>query len=157
MTVLSPMTEDDFRAFLEEAIAGYAASNVKSGRWSAETAMAQSKVEFDRLLPKGLATPDNYLYRILGHESEPVGILWWAAVDNGGVRGAFIYEIRVQEAFRRQGHAKRAIQALEPIVREHGIHRLGLHVFAYNEGAQALYRSLGFEVTSLNMLKSLTG
>jgi len=151
------MTENDFNTFLNEEIAGYAESNVKSGRWSADTAMAQSKGELDRLLPQGLATPDHYFYRILGHDSESVGILWWAVVELAGVRSAFIYEIRVHEAFRRQGHAKRAIQALEPIVHERGMKRLGLHVFAYNEGAQALYRSLGFEVTSLNMLKTLGG
>ncbi len=33
---------------------------------------------------------------------------------------------------------------------------LGLHVFAFNKGAQALYRSLGFKVASLNLRKPLT-
>jgi RimJ/RimL family protein N-acetyltransferase len=38
-----------------------------------------------------------------------------------------------------------------------GLQRLGLHVFAHNHGARALYESLGYAVASLNMLKPLDG
>ncbi|MBV8659090.1 MAG: GNAT family N-acetyltransferase [Burkholderiales bacterium] len=155
MSVLIPMTEADCQVFLAETIAQYAQSNVESGRWAAETALARSKTELGRLLPQGLATPDNQLLTIVDETGEAVGVLWWAAVEQAGVRNPFIYEIRIHPRHRRQGHAKRALQALESIVRELGYTRLGLHVFAYNEGAQALYRALGFEVMSLNMAKRL--
>jgi ribosomal protein S18 acetylase RimI-like enzyme len=36
-----------------------------------------------------------------------------------------------------------------------GLRAIGLHVFNQNTSAQALYRSLGYEVTSVNMLKHL--
>jgi hypothetical protein len=44
---------------------------------------------------------------------------------------------------------------LEAIAREMGLQQMGLHVFAHNPGASALYESLGYVVTSLNMLKPL--
>ena len=40
-------------------------------------------------------------------------------------------------------------------MRELGLSAIGLHVFAYNSGSQALYASLGYEVTGSNMRKSL--
>ncbi len=37
----------------------------------------------------------------------------------------------------------------------HGLSGIALHVFAHNAEAQALYRSLGYNVASMNMLKPL--
>ena len=36
-----------------------------------------------------------------------------------------------------------------------GLRDIGLHVFAHNDGAQALYHALGYEVTGLNMRKAM--
>jgi ribosomal protein S18 acetylase RimI-like enzyme len=47
------------------------------------------------------------------------------------------------------------LQAIEPRVRELGVTGIGLHVFAHNPGAQALYAKLGYNVTSINMRKNL--
>lgn len=38
-----------------------------------------------------------------------------------------------------------------------GLGKIGLHVFSFNLGAQALYRSLGYGITGMNMLKPLRG
>jgi ribosomal protein S18 acetylase RimI-like enzyme len=86
-----------------------------------------------------------------------VGSLWVAILDRAGVRTAFIFNVEIDEPYRRQGHAKRAFKALEVVVRELGVDIIGLHVFAYNTAAQALYESLGYGVTGLNMQKRLKG
>ena len=62
---------------------------------------------------------------------------------------------RCSAQHQRQGHGRAAFQALEARVQALGLGSIGLHVFAQNVGAQALYRSLGFGVTGLNMLKPL--
>ena len=51
--------------------------------------------------------------------------------------------------------SRRALAAVEALARTQGATSLGLHVFAFNEGAQALYRRLGYQVASLNLLKPL--
>ena len=75
-------------------------------------------------------------------------------VDHG-VRSAYVYDLAVHAAHRRQGHARRAFKDLERRVRAVGIDRIGLHVFGQNPGAHALYAGLGYGVTGINMLKRL--
>jgi ribosomal protein S18 acetylase RimI-like enzyme len=55
----------------------------------------------------------------------------------------------------RRGHARAALAALEAVAREHGITTLALNVFGSNHGAQELYRSVGYVVTSMSMQKEL--
>jgi len=156
MSVLVPMSETAFSQYVESAIAGYAEQNVTSGRWAAADALDRSRAEHEKLLPGGLATPDNYLFEIRNAEgTETVGALWLGVVERAGVRIAFIFDVRVDEPCRGQGHAKGALKALEPFVRSLGLSTIGLHVFAYNTGARALYESLGYGTTSINMHKHL--
>jgi len=150
------MSEDTFQHYRDAAIAGYAEDNVASGRWPAEGALVRSQADFASSLPQGLETPDNYLYEVKADESGPtVGFIWFAVVDKNGLKSAFVYDVEIKPPFRRQGHAEGAFAALEPLVRALGLSSIGLHVFNHNPGAQALYRKLGYEVTSLNMQKSL--
>ena len=107
-------------------------------------------------LPLGLRTPDNYLFEIVaGEDGACVGYLWFAVVEKNGLQSAFVYDVAIKPEFRRQGHAQAAFDALEPLVRKLGLSSIGLHVFSQNAGAQALYRKLGYGVTSVNMLKHL--
>ena len=121
-----------------------------------EGALERSRDDFQHLLPRGLATPDNYLYEIMAEKSGPtVGFLWFAVQDQQGLRSAFVYDVRVKEEYRRLGHATRAFLALEPIVVGLGLPSIGLHVFGHNHAAQALYGRLGYAVTDINMVKAL--
>ena len=72
-----------------------------------------------------------------------------------GIPLAYVVNIEIGPEHRHQGHATRAFEALDSVVRELGRSTIGLNVFAYNTGAQALYASLGYEVTALSMRKSL--
>jgi len=156
MTTLVPMLQEVFATYLESAIAGYADDNVASGRWPAEGALARSRTDFENSLPQGLATPDNFLFEIKSELGGPtVGFLWFAVVEKNGIRSAFIFDVEVKPEFRRQGHARAAFQAVEPIVRGLGLSSIGLHVFGHNPEAQALYNSLGYGITGINMLKAL--
>ncbi len=156
MSVLVPMSPEAYAQYLVAAVAGYAQQNVSSGRWPAEGALERSNAEHQRLLPQGLATPDNYLFEIQDAEARAVvGSLWFAVENRAGARTGFVFDVRVNERYRRQGHATRAFKALELFARGLGLSTIGLHVFAYNTEAQALYQALGYGITSLNMHKHL--
>jgi ribosomal protein S18 acetylase RimI-like enzyme len=156
VTILVPMSAESWPHYLDAAVAGYANDNVDAGRWPAEGALARAQADFDISLPQGLATPDNYLFEIKIAEAGPtIGFLWFAVVQKNGLRSAFVYDVEIKPEFRRQGHAAAAFKALEPLVRKLGLTSIGLHVFAHNPGAQALYRKLGYAVASVNMLKQL--
>ena len=151
------MRADVYPSYLRAAAASYAEDNIASRRWPKAGALARALAEMQRHLPQGLATPDNHLFEIVATEDGvTVGYLWFAVEERHGMRGAFIYDLEVKAAFRRQGHAKRALQALEKIVTALGLSSIGLHVFSQNAGAQALYRELGFSITGLNMRKRIS-
>src|SRR5262249_12606613 len=127
-----------------------------SGRWRPELALDTAREEFNRLLPDGRSTSNHHLMQIVAPNSaEVVGWLWWAVTERSGIREAFIFDIKVFEQFRRQGYGMMQLQEMEELVRKTGLPRIGLHVFAYNQPAQALFAALGFTVTSLNMHKVL--
>jgi ribosomal protein S18 acetylase RimI-like enzyme len=158
MVILAPMNPDAFVGYREAAATGYAEDNVAFGRWPKAGALQRSYEDFDESLPQGLATPDNFLYEILIKSTgAAVGIIWFAVVVKNGLRSAFVYDVEVKPEFRRHGYARAAFSALEPLVHALGLSSIGLHVFGNNSGAQALYHSLGYGITGINMLKQIGG
>ena len=156
MTTLQPMRAESFGDYMEAAIAGYAQDNIDAGRWPRVGALDRSRADFESLLPRGLSTPGNFIYEIVANEGGPVvGVVWIAIEDKHGAVSAYIYDIAIEPAFRRRGHALHALQALEPIAEAAGATGIGLNVFANNAGAQALYRKLGYAPTNFNMHKAL--
>ena len=81
MAHLARMTQKQFERYLDAAIAGYADEKVQAGNWSAAEALARSRQEFLKLLPQGLATPNQHLFAITGDAGEQVGFLWFAVVQ----------------------------------------------------------------------------
>lgn len=157
MINLRAMTTDEFTEYLARTAPEYAAEKVKAGNWSAEEALQKAQETYANLLPQGVATPDNYLYIIEAMASgQVVGLIWMAAIQQGPKRLGFIYDLYIEEAARRHGYAQAAMLALEDAARILGIETLALHVFGHNHGARALYTKLGYEITNINMAKSLT-
>ena len=156
MPAFLSMRPEYYSVFFELASQAYASENVLAGRWPADEALDLARSETERLLPQGLATPDNQLLEILETEHGPtVGFVWFARMKRGSTYAAFIYQIYVAPEARRRGFASAALAAVERMAREQGLSALALHVFAHNEGAQALYRSFGYVTASLNMHKPL--
>ena len=154
MVRLVPMTESEFDVYLEKAVPEYAADNVRAGYWSEEEALERARKSYQRFLPQGVKTEHNYLFRIQIEETgEKIGILWMkheAPRPHG-----FIFEIRLDESKRGKGYGKQAMLAIEAVAKGLGIETIGLHVFAHNPAAMQLYKGLGYEVTSQNMVKRL--
>ncbi|MBK8528011.1 MAG: GNAT family N-acetyltransferase [Rubrivivax sp.] len=156
MTSIRPMQQKSFDAYRLASAQGYAHDNVTAGRWPDSGAFERALEDFDQSLPQGLSTPNNFVFDIRDDaKQETVGVIWFGVVEKNGIKSAFVYDVEVIAKHQRQGHARATFELLEPIVRQLGLQRIGLHVFKQNTGAQALYSSLGYEVTGINMLKQL--
>ena len=146
MVRLIPMSEDDFETYLDITVPDYAAQNIRAGYWAEEGALERSRKAYDNLLPQGVKTENNYLFRIQIEESgEKIGFLWLkheAPRPHG-----FIYDIRLDEAQRGRGYGKQAMLALEELAKGLNLETIGLHVFTHNANAMNLYKRLGYEVT----------
>jgi ribosomal protein S18 acetylase RimI-like enzyme len=155
MVTLQPMTEAELQRYLEPAIVEYAQGHVKDGQWTEAEAVEKSRKEFRDLLPQGVATPNHYLFTLLNEAQQPVGMLWFARRESQGHPMAFVYDVRIDEAFRRRGYASQAFREMENKVRELGWNRISLHVFGNNHAAIDLYTKVGYEVTNVLMAKTL--
>ncbi len=149
------MTQPEFDAFLARSIPEYAADNVRAGYWAESEALERSRKEFERFLPQGLQSPDNYLFTVYD-DGTPVGVIWMKANLERPIKSGFIFELYIDESQRGKGYGKQAMLLIEEQARALGLESLGLHVFAVNEVARNLYERVGYEVTSLNMAKKLT-
>ena len=69
----------------------------------------------------------------------------------------FIHDIAVAEDQRRSGMARELLRAAIDWLRERGAPRVILWTAAPNEGAQMLFRSLGFRETMVEMTMELDG
>ena len=153
---LVPMSEDDFRVYQENEIREYAEEKIRSGAWSQEKAYELSVQTHRRLLPEGVATPGQYIFSIRDEDlGQNVGAIWFARFEGGGKRLAFIYDLIIFEPFRRRGYGTQAMLALEEKVKEVGLDTIALHVFGHNQAALELYEKMGYEITDINMAKTL--
>lgn len=156
MVNLAPMPASEFESFLERLVIEYAADKVRAGNWTPEESVARSRKDCLDLLPQGVDTPGHHLYLI--HDDEigaDVGVIWLAEDSRRSAPTGFIYDLSVDERFRRRGYATRGMLALEDKARALGLETLQLHVFGFNHEARALYEKLGYGITNISMAKAL--
>lgn len=156
MNILKPMSESRFAEYLTQAIPDFAKAKVASGQWHESEAMDLSRQSFEKSLPQGVATPDNFVYDIHNESgTQVVGHLWIALQSRGEQKIAYVFDVAIHSDHQRQGHATRAFNALEIEVRRLGLSGIGLHVFGYNTSAHALYVKLGYLPTNIHMFKAI--
>ena len=157
MVSLSPMSAEAFPAFFEQAVLLFASENVAAGRWTEQGSIERSRLENTKLLTEGIASPGQFLFEICAAEHRgQVGYLWLAPMPRGSTKFAFVVQVFIKPEHRRSGYASSALRAAESFALGQGLSGIGLHVFAHNSGARALYQSLGYAVTSSNMFKPLS-
>ncbi len=157
MIKLIPMSTTEYEEYLARTIPEYADEKVKAGNWSSTEALQKAQESYQQLLPDGVATPNQYLYTIQETATgKAVGLIWMAVIQQPDKKTGFIYDLYIEEAARQRGYGGGAMLALEDEARAVGVEKLALHVFGHNHVAQALYTKLGYEITNLNMAKSLT-
>ena len=149
---LVPMSDAQVTAWLPVAMAHYEQARQEAGD-TAEQAAAGRRASEERFFAGGRLKEGQLLYTVrLGDDD--AGWLWIGPWDDEGSVW-WVWDLMVHEPFRRRGVARRAMIAGEEVARSHGATSLMLNVFAYNEGAIALYRALGYLPASLHMAKRL--
>lgn len=150
------MTDEEYDSWTEHEIEQYALELAESSGSSLEEARRTSREQTLGFLPDGLRTPGAFVLRVLDDEGAPVGVLWVGPHPRRSDAG-WVYDIEIEEARRGEGLGRRAMLAAERIALDAGWSAIGLNVFGSNPRARALYDSLGYEVASTAMTKSLTG
>ena len=155
MIELVPMNEKDFKSYLEFSVKSYAEEKVKSGNWPHEGSLERSEMEFKKLLPNGLKTPDNYLFSAMEGKTN-VGMIWIARRKEDGINDIiWIYDIVVDPEERGKGYGYEIMKALETKTKDFSLSTIKLHVFGHNAPAIALYKKLGYSITNMIMEKNL--
>ncbi len=154
MSKLTPMTQPEYDVYLTHLIPDYAADNVRAGYWDESEALEKSRQQIELLLPQGLQTKEHYMYTLVDEE-QAVGMIWLRAQLERAVKSGFIFDVIVDEKFRGRGYGRQVMTLIEEKAHEIGLQSIGLHVFAYNKVAKNLYESMGYEISSLNMIKKL--
>lgn len=153
--LLRAMRPDEYEAYSAERDAEWVAS--MSAALPREAAQEQARQGRARFLPQGLATERHHLLVAENAAGQVVGTAWVGLDEprTGSTETAWLYDLRVVTAQRRQGYATAILGAVEEIARQAGAVRLGLNVFGANLAAIALYESQGYEVTTQQMAKPL--
>lgn len=82
-------------------------------------------------------------------------MVWLGITQKSDGLHAFGYDFMVPEHLRRSGYGRAIMVAAEKLCKERGVISVGLSVFGFNAGAQALYEQMGFEVSAIKMTKTL--
>ncbi len=154
MVVLEKMTKQDFESYIENAVKEYAKEKVTAGTWIEEEALKLSKEAFDRLLPDGVATANQYLYSLVDTDANvSIGYIWFQLFEKLSGREAFIFDFIIHDRFRGKGYGTQSMNALEREAHTLDIHKISLHVFGHNHTAIGLYNKMGYVTTDLHMSK----
>ena len=148
------MTAIEYEVFLDRTILEYAEDKVRAGVWVESEAFEESRKEYFNDLPQGLQTKNQYLYTLY-NGAQAVGLIWLRANIDRPTKDGFILEFYVDEKQRGKGYGRQAMFLIEKKARDLGLKSIGLHVFGPNKIARHLYESIGYEVTSVNMSKTI--
>ena len=151
---LSPMSPAQFVVYRDLAEETYAQDICASGAMPEPEAREKAEIDFAQLLPDGLDTKDHYFWTAREGDAE-VGMVWLGITQKSDGLHAFGYDFMVPEHLRRSGYGRAIMVAAEKLCKERGVISVGLSVFGFNAGAQALYEQMGFEVSAIKMTKTL--
>lgn len=155
MIELQKMSETEFNEFLILSKRNYTNDKMRANDLSKEEATEIAEADFNRYLPDGYGSPNNYLFVIKDKENNQVGHLWYVTRGPEEKRKAYIADIFLHADFRGKGYGRKTMELLEDEVKSQGLGHIGLHVFGFNTAAINLYQSLGYETTDLVMEKTL--
>jgi ribosomal protein S18 acetylase RimI-like enzyme len=128
----------------------YAADVEQHGGLDRDAARAKAARE----IPQVLADPVNQLFA-LEQEGSRVGHLWVGERELHGRRVLWIWDVFVEDRYRRRGYGRAAMQLAEGEARRRGLPCIRLNVFGGNEGARGLYRSLDYQEIAVVMGKDV--
>lgn len=153
---LSKLSGTEFIDYRRLVIREYAEESAAAGRIAHDGALEWAAKETDRLLPNGNDTKDAYLFKIMSHSLPGLVLGYlWSARDHNNPGNAFIFDVQVFPAYRGKGIGTAALRQLDVFLKELRYRAVGLHVYATNEQALALYSKCGYRPISHVLRKEL--
>ncbi|WP_286160553.1 GNAT family N-acetyltransferase [Streptomyces yunnanensis] len=143
-----------FPAWLERSRAEYAKDLVAAGQ-TPEDAHRHADESMARSFPSGSPGPGHVVFDVVDGAGVAVGYLWIGPDTSDDAGAWWIWDIVIDADKRARGLGRRVMVLGEEYARAQGAHTLGLSVFGFNTGARGLYESLGYQTTSVKMLKRL--
>ncbi|MFT8853357.1 GNAT family N-acetyltransferase [Leuconostoc suionicum] len=153
MLRLENMTAAHFDYYMSSSIKEYAVEKVQAGSWTQEDSLDNAKLTYDRLLPDGLNTPNNFFFSIIKGDNV-IGYIWLGP-DSENKNIAFIFDFEIYDAYQNNGFGSQAISLASTKAKTLGFTSVGLHVFGTNSRAIHVYEKAGFEITDIKMQKKL--
>jgi ribosomal protein S18 acetylase RimI-like enzyme len=149
------LTEEEYADWFAAERAWYVRTAEREGVPDDE-ALAGADATYRRLLPDGPHTAGLRL-RALFDSGTRIGSLWLSVGGDGLPAGlnAYVYAVEVAPEHRGRGHGRALMREADRLCDEAGARRLGLSVYAGNEPALSLYRSLGYRTREVYLSKSL--
>jgi ribosomal protein S18 acetylase RimI-like enzyme len=154
----APLTPEQSTSYLPHAQRGYADDLVRAGALDEDRALRTAVADYSSLDEEGMTYVAGYA-DVDGAE-EWVGVIGWArkGFDSDHEESTlYIYDLEVFEKFRRRGFGEGLLAHAAAEAERAGADAVRLTVWAGNDGAQALYRRLGFVDESARMRMRLPG
>ncbi|SBN64176.1 Acetyltransferase (GNAT) family protein [Curtobacterium sp. 9128] len=153
-TRLQTMPATSLPAWLDATMAEYVESRMQAGE-TREQAEANKQKSLDQWFPGGQPLAGHHVWDVLDGDDTVVGYLWIGPFEPGSADW-WVFNVEIDEAHRRKGHARRALDLGHAVAKDEGATSIGLNVFGYNAGAKELYERLGYGVTAMQMKLPLT-
>jgi ribosomal protein S18 acetylase RimI-like enzyme len=169
---LSVMPMDRLASWMIASSTEYEQARRKAGD-SAEVAAEKARTSLESSFPGGAPAPGHLVFDIVVRDSVSTGAVstgtqssgtqssgtvvgyLWIAPEAEGSDAWWVFDIGVDENHRGAGYGRAAMHLAEQTAAKHGGVTLGLNVFGYNTVARALYDSLGYETTAVQMRKTI--
>jgi len=150
---LTPMTRAEFAAWRDGAQGDLADELVAVGVEEAAAGSRASSMLSD-LLPDGLETKNHHLWTARrGHEQ--VGVVWFSLCERVGGTEAVVHDVLVEAPWRGLGLGRELMESIEAFVRDEGATSVVFRIFGHNRAGKTLCESMGYQVASTTMRKSL--
>ncbi|MBU6347389.1 MAG: GNAT family N-acetyltransferase [Actinomycetales bacterium] len=146
---LVQLTESEFESYAQQVWESYRRELIKAGA-SEKAADENISANKAATMPDGKLAEGNYIFNVI-QNGVIVGVIWIAKHDAEW----FIYDIEIYKSFRGNGLGRSAMKLIEEFVREQNGTELSLSVFGFNQVAQNLYLSEGYEIARIAMVKKL--
>jgi len=155
MLTFTPMSEEDFAAFIRKSVPEYAYDQMRAGNWTANEAVGRARAEFQQMLPNGPQTENAHLRTILDEQGHKLGMLWYYVEPNRSRKTAFLIDFFIFPEGRHKGYEAEALGLFEAEARGLGVERVELQIFTHKLDDLRIYRENGFSETSIFFSKDL--
>lgn len=146
-----PADQQQFDVYRAELKQRYAESIAHSWEVVLEEAQGFAEVQLTTLLPSGVDTPHHAVCVVLANDKY-AGMVWFSH-QPGSI--AYIYDIYIEPAFRRQGIGSALIREVERQAAVNQCFAISLHVFEGNVAARCLYEKQGLKPVGTQLYKRL--